>query len=185
MLSSQIDTAISEGTAGRTGWSDTMRTALLYLILVGLPVLGILELLHVGQGLSAPISLAGKWNAHLVPQNPRALAGEDSLLLPGPITLTITQSGPNLLLTFEEDPKTTFVGNIRDVTIDAGMIREGATAPRTSNGAIPIYFHARVERQTEPDSLVGVLIFEDGPSRTEVPLTAMRQGEVRNATRGQ
>lgn len=185
MLSSQIDTAISEATAGRPGWIDTMRAVLLYLILVGLPVAGILGLLRVGQTLSAPIFLAGKWNAQLAPQDPRELAGEGSLLLPGPITLTIKQSGPNLLLTFEEDPKTTFVGNIRDVTINAGMVRQGATAPVVENGTIPISFQARVERQTERDRLVGVLIFEDGLSRTEVPLTALRQGEVRKATRGQ
>lgn len=162
-----------------------MKPILLYVGLVGIPILGILGLLQMGQRLSAPISLAGKWSAQLTPPNSHEFAGEDSLLRPGPTTLNITQSGPNLLLSFEQDPKSTFAGNIRDVTIDAGMVRQGATPTRTSNGTIAIYFHGRVDHQTKPDRLVGVLIFEDGSSRTEVPLTAIRQDEVRGATGGQ
>ena len=49
-----------------------MKPILLYLILVGLPVLGIFGLLRAGQKLSAPISLFGTWNAQLnVESSPR------------------------------------------------------------------------------------------------------------------
>jgi len=158
-----------------------MRPIILYLVLVGLPVLGILGLLQVGQTLSAPISLGGKWSAQLTPPDPRELVGEDWLLRHGPTTLNITQSGPNLLLSFEDDPKSTFVGNVRDVTINADLVRQGTA---TSNGRVAIYFHATVDLQTEPDRFVGVLILDDGSLRTEVPLTAARQSGVHRANGG-
>lgn len=157
-----------------------MRPILLYVSLVGLPVLGILGLLQVGQTLSAPISLAGKWNAQLIPRNPQDLAGNNSLLRPGPTTLNITQSGPNLLLSFEDDPKATFVGNIRDMTINAGMVRQDAKATYTSNGTTSIFLRARVDRHTSPERLLGVLTFANESVRIEVPLTAIRQSGVGN-----
>jgi hypothetical protein len=163
-----------------------MRSVLLYLVLVGMPVLGILGLLRVGQKLSAPISLAGPWNAQLsLPSQPDSAAG-DSLSDPGPILLNISQSGPNLFLAFDDDQKTTLVGKVQDTTIDASVFRDRRGPTNTSSSAtIIIHFHGRVDRQTQRDRLVGVLIFQDGSSRTEVPLSARRQGEVRKAGGGQ
>ncbi len=161
-----------------------MRPILLYLVLVGLPVLGTLGLLQVGQNLVAPISLAGKWSAQLTPPNPCGLSDEVSLLPAGPTTLSITQSGPNLLISFEDDSKSTFAGNIREVIIDAGMVSQHATAIHTSKGTVAIYFHARVDRQSEPDRLLGALILDNGSLRTEVPLTAIRQSAVHRTTGG-
>ena len=163
-----------------------MKPVLLYLVLVGIPILGILGLLQVGQTLSAPISVAGTWNAQLSLPSQLDSAAGDPLIHPGPTLLNISQSGPDLLIAFDDDQKTTLVGHVRDMTIDASFFRDGRAATNsTSSATRTIDFHARVDRQTEPDRLVGVLIFEDGPSRTEVPLTATRHGEVRKATGGQ
>jgi len=160
-----------------------MKPVLLYLVLVGIPILGILGLLQVGQTLSAPISVAGTWNAQLSLPSQLDSAAGDPLIHPGPTLLNISQSGPRLFLAFNDDQKTTLVGNVQDMTIDASVFRDGR-ANSSSLAATIIHFHGKVNRQTEPDRLVGVLIFEDGPSRTEVPLTATRQGEVRKATGG-
>ena len=163
-----------------------MRPVLLYLVLVGIPVLGILGLLQVGQTLSPPISLAGTWNAQLSLPSQLDSAAGDPLMDPGPILLNISQSGPDLFLAFDDDQETTLVGNVKDRTIDASVFRDPRGPTTTpSSATIIIHFHGTVDRQTGPDRLVGVLIFEDGPSRTEVSLSAIRQGEVRKASGGQ
>jgi|SRR5882672_8663517 len=164
-----------------------MKSILLYLLLVGVPLLGIVGLLQVGQSLAAPISLAGKWTAQLVPAQPQGLAGEDWLLGDGSTTLSITQSGPNFRLTFDDSPGTVFEGSIQDMTINASVLDRGGAA--TTNPSYvrttAVAFRGRVDRQAHPDRLIGVLIFGDGPSRAEVSLTAVRQGEGRKATRSQ
>ena len=157
-----------------------MRAILLYVILVGVPVLGIVGLLRVGQRVSAPISLAGKWSAQLTPPNPQDLAGNNSLLRPGPTNLKISQSGTHLLLSFEDEQNTTLVGNIQDETINA--VRRGATETHKSEGTTSVNLNARVDRHTDPDRLLGIVIFDYGSVRTEVPLTATRQSGVRKST---
>jgi hypothetical protein len=169
-----------------------MKSILLYLFLVGVPLLGIVGLLQVGQSLSAPISLAGKWTAQLVPAQPQDLASEDWLLGGGSTTLSITQSGPNFRLTFDDTPGKVFEGSIREMTINARVLdRGGAATTNPSNvRTTAVAFRGRVvrgtvDRQVQPDRLIGVLIFGDGPSRAEVSLTAMRQAGGREVTRGQ
>jgi hypothetical protein len=98
----------------------------------------------------------------------------------GPTLLNIFQSGPNVFLAFDDIQKTTLVGSVQDRTIDANVLGDQRGAATTK-----IHFHGRVDRQTEPDRLVGLLIFGDGPSRTEVPLSAVRQGEVRKPSGGE
>jgi hypothetical protein len=159
-----------------------MKAILLYMILVGVPVLGILGLLRVGQRVSAPISLVGKWSAQLTPPNPQDLAGDDSLLRPGSTSLRISQSGSHLLLSFGDGQNTTFVGNIQDMTINAGLVRKGDTGPDRSDRTTAAKLNARVDRQTDPDRLVGIVIFDYGSISTEVLLTATRQNGVSKST---
>ena len=186
MLGPQSHASILKHPVDSPGWKEATRPVLLYLVLVGIPILGILGLLQFGQTLSAPISVAGTWNAQLSLPDQLDSAAGDPLIHPGPTLLNISQSGPHLFIAFNDDQKTILVGNVKDMTIDASVFRDGrAPTNSLSSATIKIDFHGKVERQTERDRLVGVLIFEDGPSRTEVPLTAVRQGEVRKTTGGQ
>src|SRR5436190_2119284 len=134
-----------------------MKSILLYLVLVGLPLLGIVGLLQVGQGLSAPISLAGKWDVQLVPSRPPDPARQDGLLRAAPATVNITQSGPNLRLTFDNTPSPIFEGSIRGMTINASVLDWGRAAMTNPSNftAIPIAFRATVDRRTRPERLVG------------------------------
>ena len=163
-----------------------MKPILLYLVLVGLPLLGTVGLLQVGQGLSAPVSVAGKWDVQLAPAQPQDSGREDGLLRAGPTTVSITQSGPNLRLSFDEGPSSIFEGSIRDMTINASVLNRGAAATTNSSNftGTPVALRARVDRQTRADRLVGVLIVDEGPSRTELLMTATRQTDARKATGG-
>ena len=181
MSSSQSHASLMEQSAAGSGWKEVVKPVLLYLVLVGIPVLGILGLLQVGQTLSAPISLAGTWSAHLDAPNGNSIAG-NHLLHAGPTVLNISQSGPQVTLAFNDDQKTTLVGNVRAMDINAvGSGQDGATGKSATTS---IYLTAKLERQTEPARLAGIVIFDDGSLRTEVPLIAIRQNEVRKATGG-
>ncbi|HMG74276.1 MAG TPA: hypothetical protein VK582_12310 [Pyrinomonadaceae bacterium] len=162
-----------------------MKPILLYLILVGLPILGIFGLLRAGQKLSAPISLSGTWSTQLDLESLPCSSVRDPRIHPGLTTLSITQSGPHVFLTFDNIRKTTLTGNVQDLMIYASFIPEGADQASTS-GSVPtaIYFHGTVDRQTAPNRLLGVLSFNCGPVQTEVPLTALRHGEGRKPTGG-
>jgi hypothetical protein len=162
-----------------------MKPILLYLILVGLPVLAIFGLLRAGQKLSAPISLAGAWNAQLNLENPPDSSVRTALIHPGPTVLSITQSGPHVFLTFDELQTTTLIGNVQDLTVYASFIPESGGPTNTSGSKMTaIYFHGRVDRQTQPDRLLGVITFDRGPVRSKVSVIASRQSGVRQPTGG-
>jgi len=162
----------------RPGWWEAMRVVLLYLGLVGLPVLGILGLLQVGQTLSAPISLAGTWNAQLSPKSEATAAGPG--LLPRPMVLTITQSGSDVIVVFDDDQRTTLVGKIQGATIDASAIRQdGTTANDAADfGNIPRSLRASIDWRADPRRLVGVLVVDRGRLHAEMPILAVRKDKV-------
>jgi hypothetical protein len=147
-----------------------IKPVLLYLTLVGLPILGILGLLRAGQNLSAPISVAGTWEAQLSFPNPPP---DEPTIRPGPKVLTISQSGTHLFLAFDE--KTKLVGSIDDKTISAALSDGPGSTNTLSLSPTAIYFRGRIHRGTESDQLLGVITFAQGTLRTEVPLTASRQ----------
>jgi hypothetical protein len=157
-----------------------MKSVLLYLVLVGLPVLGILGLLRVGQTLSAPISLAGTWTAQLSLPDLDSSTGGPGRHPSQPMVLTITQSGSHVVLMFDDDQRTTLVGKIQGATIDAATLaHHGGTAAIYASdfGSIPRSFRASIDRQAEPHRLVGVLVMDRGRLHTEVPIVAVQKEE--------
>lgn len=169
MLSSHSEESILEQPADRPRWKEGLRSFLLYSTLVGLPILGILGLLRAGQNLSAPISVAGTWEAQLsFPSQPP----DEPTIRHGPTVLNISQSGTHLFLAFDE--KTKLVGSIDDVTIYAARSDGPDSANTLSLSPTAIYFRGRINRGRESDQLLGVITFAQGTVRTEVPLTASR-----------
>lgn len=160
-----------------------MKPILLYLILVGLPILGILGLLRAGQNLAAPITLAGTWDAQLHLESPTDSSVCEAPIRPAPVVLSIKQSGQHVFLTFDDLQKTTLKGNVQDLTIYASFIpeRRGLTN-RSGPETTAIYFQGRVDRQTEPDRLLGVLTFNCGPVLSKVGVVASRQSGARQPT---
>jgi hypothetical protein len=81
-----------------------MKAVLLYLVLVGLPVLGVLGILRIGGGLSAPPNLRGGWRGGLSPA---------AQLVPPCVELSsdaavfdITQSGVHVSVTLNDAART-------------------------------------------------------------------------------
>jgi hypothetical protein len=161
-----------------------MKSIFLYLVLVGLPVLGTVGLLQMGQSLAAPVSVAGTWSAQLTLPSSSDSADRDPLLRSDPTIFTILQSGPSVFLTFDDAQRTKLAGSVDQVTISATFLSREDQGNRNGaeRGSTYISFRAAANRQTEPDRLIGILVFGDGSKRAEVPFIAMRKSEVRKAT---
>jgi hypothetical protein len=148
-----------------------MKKVLLYLILVGIPVLAVLGILQLGRGLTAPIAVAGTWNIEKnSPLTTVSTCGALPISSDKP-ALTIIQAGSHLQLRFNDKDSTTLTGELHEQTIST------TTTPSQSQPAIRL--EAGVNRQPEPDSMQGVLTFTQCPSQPAVTFTAMHQDAVR------
>ena len=153
-----------------------MRSILLYLLLVGLPGLGLFALMRLGRRLTPPISVAGTWSVETNSQavdvsrcvNPFGRSDHPSL--------TITQSGTHLLVKFNDEEDNVLTGQIYGRHISAEVLSPSATTVVTasSRDTSKILFRAAVDRRTQPDRLSGTLNFVNHPLCADVAFTATR-----------
>jgi hypothetical protein len=154
-----------------------MRFVWLYAFAMGVPILGIVGVLHLGETLTPPVSVGGMWRIELsLPAAGDSACGSPFSHSEQPV-LTISQSGPHLLLAFNDQAGTTLRGEIRGQTMAAESIGPGIIAGANGRGeeTAPTHLEARVDRQAEPDRLSGVLGSAQCSSQTGIPFTAMRQ----------
>lgn len=140
--------------------------ALGYVLLVGIPLLILIGVLQAGAGLTAPPAVSGKW----VLEPAAAACGE--ILGRGRATLNITQSGPALVMTFEDARKTTLTG-----TAETGRLSGFASAAGCGNS---IRLQADITGNPSRRSLRGQLIF-DGCGAC--PQVAFRAGKLQSGER--
>jgi hypothetical protein len=95
-----------------------MRSILLYISLVGLPIAGMVVALHLGRGLAAPASVAGVWRVELVPPA-GGIQQCNEATAPGAPSLQIIQSGRRIAISVGDEKKVAAVGEIRETTLTA------------------------------------------------------------------
>lgn len=152
-----------------------MKTAILYLVLVGLPTLGVLGVLRAGQSLTPPVSVSGLWNVEISTQaagnSPCGEQFDKSEIL----SLSIKQSGTHLLFSFEKK-KINLAGEIDGPNGGAAAVRlSAATASEDAGQADAVRLRATAEREARPERLHGSLSFARCPAGTEVSFIATRQ----------
>jgi hypothetical protein len=118
-----------------------------YLLLVGMPVLGLLGILEAGRGIPAPPSISGDWALEFDPAAPCA-NGPASLRQPA---LSISQSGTEALITMNDGHATTLEATIDGTTLTAKWLTAsiaGKLGARTLEGKMhfdgcaPVAFRA-------------------------------------------
>ena len=143
------------------------RLALRYFLMVTPPLLGVLALLQLGQGLTPPVSVKGAWTLEINPPAPSsscAALSFDQI----PATLLIAQSGPQLQLSLNDAKKTMLTGQISESTITADENAQGAQAS-------PVSFEARADPHPIPDRLVGQFSLTNCSTPATVAFTALRE----------
>lgn len=111
-----------------------LRSLLLYVVLVGLPLAGVTGVAYLGERLEAPASVKGRWQIEV--EGAAAEAPACAASLGEALALTIVQSGPNLRLTFNDVAQTTMAGQVNGLLVTAreasGTLELQATLDRLS-----------------------------------------------------
>ena len=93
-----------------------------YIVLVGLPIVGLAGALKSGRTLTAPISVDGAWTLQADPVQFAMLPCAHSFVPAQDTALTISQSGKNFTLSFANWPKSIGSGNIEGTKLRASLV---------------------------------------------------------------
>jgi hypothetical protein len=148
---------------------------LAYVLLVGLPLVGLLGILKSGRSLTAPISVDGAWQLQVDPAQLAALpcgktlaenAASDSIL--------ISQSGKSLTVSLPQGPKSS--GLLQGNRLE-GLVVASATSAAEPDCARAREFSlvATVDPRATPRSMDGTLSIDHCPSCPSVTFHGIRQ----------
>jgi len=146
-----------------------------YSLLVALPVVGLLGILRGGRRLTAPLSVAGKWELQADTIRLAALPCGSALTSINDRAITIVQSGKNLRAEIADPTKLIGAGAIEGTTLSLSFQPEtaGANAAVCANDR-PVTLVANVDPKAEPRSFVGALSVKGCASCTQVEIHAVR-----------
>ncbi|SRR5258707_11964384 len=147
-----------------------------YIILVGLPIVGLAAALKSGGTLTAPISVDGVWTLQVDPVQIAALPCAKSLTSVQDTTLAISQSGKNFTLSFASRPKSIGSGRIEGTKLTASLIPPDLWSSHAGCGnAHELSIVAAVDGKADSRSLLGTLSVNDCPSCATVRFHGFRQ----------
>lgn len=154
-----------------------------YIVLVGIPLLGLAGVLKVGRKLSAPVSVGGTWKVE----------ADANRILPGPCgeaiaasgeSLTILQSGTNLVVSLDGSASAQGHGWIEGNTLRAPLALAKGSSHSGCNSEQPLTFTATVDPRSDPRLLSGILTAGLCPSCSVTSFRATRQPRPTTGTGG-
>lgn len=153
------------------------KLVVVYLFLVGIPLLGLLAILRAGESLTPPQSVGGSWKLEADFSPLANKACRDLLLNVKQPFLSISQSGPSVVLTLNNPERTTLPGTLQNSSISAGV---GPTTDPAHDSADCIDPHAirlraEIAREAGDRILIGTLSIAGCPGCAPVPFRAQRQ----------
>jgi len=143
-----------------------------YLLLVGVPLLGVAGVLGAGRSLTAPMSTAGSWDLQLDRSINQLQSCGAGLVFGHPASLDISQSGEYLALTLNSQTKVSFEGALRGKTIVA---HSSVPLEAGCNHVAGLSLTAAIDPKVVPRTMSGVLSFVGCPSCGSVNFQAVRQ----------
>lgn len=149
---------------------------LAYVLLVGLPIVGLLGVLRSGRSLKAPLSIDGVWQFQADTSQLAALPCGKALSENPDTALAISQSGNNFTLSFANGPKSTAFGVLDGVTVKASIAPAGDWLAQQSCGSDrELVLLATLDPQANPRSLTGELSIPNCSECKAVAFHATRQ----------
>ncbi|HEV2397329.1 MAG TPA: hypothetical protein VGS27_10350 [Candidatus Sulfotelmatobacter sp.] len=150
-----------------------------YILLVGLPLLGLAGALKVGNGLHAPMAVDGTWkidadSVHATGQS--CAQAVSSLSVP---SFAISQSGKTLVVTLSNAANTAGVGSLEGKNLKASF---GSTDGSGAGCAAdqPLVMTASIDPKAEPKSLAGIISVSGCTSCAAVEFHALRQPKTQS-----
>ncbi len=146
-----------------------MKTILIYVLLVGAPLLGLLGILRAGERIVPPRHVGGGWAVE--PTFAAALrAACPDLVFPaaGPV-LDVSQSGTRAVLTLNDSAATAL-----DARLDGDALSAATAEGTAACGGRGLRLMAMLRAEPDPPRLEGALTLPGCPSCAPVPLRAAR-----------
>lgn len=137
-----------------------MKSLFLYLLLVGLPVAGVLGILHVGRGLQAPPAVGGAWRIESASPSDGGSAA----------VIVLAQSGEHVEVAVDGGPR--LRGRVRGDSVLAYARAEPSPSLADCDPGRALAFRARVDRSVAPHRMTGLLEFDE--RCLPAPFTAVR-----------
>ena len=145
-----------------------------YIVLVGLPLIGLAGVLKAGRKLSAPLSIGGTWK--LQADSNRIIAGPcGEAIDPSGITLNILQSGTNVSMSLEGAAVAQGSGALEGNTLHIPLTLAKPAANASCSSAQSFTFNATVDPKSDPRQLSGILIADACSSCSVSSFHATRQ----------
>ena len=152
-----------------------MKAVIGYMIMVGLPIIGIFALLQIGEQLTAPISVGGNWQLEAESATYEQTSCWQLLTWPPQPGLNISQSGLYLQITLNDADLATLSGELTDTTITASTSNKTTINTRNKeadDAPEEYYLQMIVDPQSEPERLTGTL---SGNTCVSTAISGVRQ----------
>jgi hypothetical protein len=153
-----------------------MRSLLVYVFLVGIPLAGLMGILRIGERLVAPRPVAGNWIA--VERTSRAAwqpgcrtAGDADDAEQGPSDVRIVQSGARAEITWSGVRAEKFRATLRGDTLNGKLELVGDAA--CPGGELTL--HAVVTQVNARERITGVLTPQECPTCNSIPIDWRRR----------
>jgi hypothetical protein len=163
-----------------SGMSRASRNFIIaYILLVGLPLLGLVGILKAGRQVSAPISVTGEWKLDVQAIDPLSTRCGRLLASFQNASITISQSGKALVVSSNISATTTGQGVIEEGTV-RGVIPLGdvAASDQGCGNSTAVTFVANLELHAQPRQITGSIALDNCPSCKPVTFRAVRQGSA-------
>jgi hypothetical protein len=149
---------------------------LAYILLVGLPIVGLLGVLKSGRTLKAPVSIDGVWQLQADPKQLASLPCGKVLAENPDNALAMSQSGNNFTLSLANGPKSFGSGVLDGTGLNASIAPSPEWSEQESCGrGHEFTLVATVDPVAIPRTLVGQLSMNNCSTCQSVPFRAVRQ----------
>lgn len=150
-----------------------------YVCLVGIPLLGLVGILHGGRRLRAPLSVGGNWNltADFSPWTGKPCG--DLLAGIKQPAFNISQSGAMLVFTLNDPQAATFDGTLRGTELTAGADASSVSVSDACSPAEAISMNAVVGETGVQAALSGTLRLRSCDTCAPLAFKAIRQASAK------
>ena len=145
-----------------------------YILLVGLPLLGLVGILRSGRALKAPVSIDGSWKVESVSARGPGQACEKAISGLSSPSFRIEQSGKNLTIALHNPAKTSAQGSLDGTNLGVPLVTTDDSASGCVAGQTLI-LTAMIVPGTEPRSMTGSFSVKDCPSCAAIEFRAVKQ----------
>ncbi len=135
-----------------------MRLIILYILLVGAMLAGLLEILHVGEKMKAPIDVSGNWTIEKQTQSKIQSNCMNIIFSKHNAGFNIEQSGKFLELTFSDASNTKLEGELENDSLKfIGTVPSGSGISKSCGNKLQVELKLKlIKKASSPEEFIGV-----------------------------